>query len=97
MLKFNFLSAQPLAGTSKGVENTIVSVCYKRLVTKIIGRFSWLRAQENLALYNDVRALMNYVKTVHGAIFRRVVLSAMLESTQKIVKTQCKVDQGSMW
>ena len=84
-------------GTNKGVESVVVTVLYKRLVTKLIDRFSWLKSQENLTLYNDVRSLMNYVKNEHGAVFSRVVLSAMLESAQKIIKTkQCRVDQAMM-
>ena len=73
-------------GTTKGVEAIVVGVVYKRIVARVIDRFSWIRSGENVSLYADVRALMNYVKISHGSVFRRVVLSALLESTQKIVK-----------
>ena len=76
----------PLVGTTKGVEAVVVGVVYKRVVARVIERFSWIRSGENVSLYADVRALMNYVKISHGSVFRRVVLSALLESTQKIVK-----------
>ena len=76
----------PLVGTTKGVEAVVVGVMYKRIVSRVIDRFSWIRSGENVSLYADVRALMNYVKISHGSVFRRVVLSALLESTQKIVK-----------
>ncbi len=78
----------PLAGTPKGVEAIILSVVYKKLVTRLIDRFVWIRSGENVALYADIRSLMNYVKTLHGGVFRRVVLSGMLESTLKIVKVE---------
>ena len=76
----------PLVGTTKGVEAVVVGVVYKRIVGRVIERFSWIRSGENVSLYADVRALMNYVKISHGGVFRWVVLSALLESTQKIVK-----------
>ena len=76
----------PLVGTTKGVEAVVVGVVYKRIVVRVIDRFSWIRSGESVSLYADVRALMNYVKISHGSVFRRVVLSALLESTQKIVK-----------
>ena len=82
-----------LAGTSKGVETVIVSIVYKKMVARLIDRFSWIRSPENMTLYNDVRSLMNYVKAAHGGVFRRVVLCALLDSTQKTVKTQCRVEQ----
>ena len=78
----------PLVGTTKGVEAVVVGVVYKRVVARVIERFSWIRSGENVSLYADVRALMNYVKISHGSVFRRVVLSALLESTQKIVKVE---------
>lgn len=78
------------------METIVISIVYKKLVSKLIDKFSWLKSQDNLTLYNDVRSLMNYVKNSHGGVFRRVVLSALLESTQKIIKTQCKVDQPIM-
>lgn len=82
-------------GTNKLVENTIISVIYKKLVTNIIEKFIWLKSQENVLLYSDTRAFMNYVNVAHGGVFRRVVLGAMIESTQNIIKTQCRVEQGN--
>lgn len=81
-------------GAPKTVEITIVTILYKKLVTKLIDKFGWLKAADNQTLYNDVRSYMNYVKIYHGGVFRRVALSGMLDSTNKIVKTQGKVDQS---
>lgn len=80
----------PLIGTPKGVEAVIVGVIYKRFVMRLIERFSWIRSSENVGLYADARSLMHYVKTAHGSVFRRVVLSGMLESAQKIVKVDAE-------
>ncbi len=62
----------------------------------MVERLPWLRSsQENATLYSDVRSLMNYVKNAHGGIFRRVVLGALMESAQKIVKAS-RVDDGGL-
>ncbi len=57
-------------------------------MVRLIERLSWLKSsQENANLYTDVRSLMNYVKNAHGGVFRRVLLGALIESAQKIVKS----------
>lgn len=55
-------------------------------------KLTWLKSGDNISLYTDVRGLLSYVRTNHGAVFRRAVLSAMLESTKNLIKTQCKVE-----
>ena len=55
---------------SKAVELAIVNSIYRRLVTKLIDKFGWLKSPENLVLYNDARAHMNYMNAVHGGVFR---------------------------
>ncbi len=82
----------PENSTMKSVETLIVTTVFKKLVSKLTGKLSWFKSQENSAIYNDTRGLINYVKINHGSVFRRVVLSAMLDSTKKLVKTQYKVD-----
>ena len=69
---------------------------YKKLVTKLIDKFLWLRGLENAFLYNEARSFMNYVNVMHGGVFRRVVLATMLDSTNNIVKTTCKIEHGMM-
>ena len=81
-------------GTPRAVENIIVSTMYRRLVGKLVEKHSWLKLPENDAQYLDVRGLMHYVRQWHGSTFRRVVLSGLLDSTRKLVKTQYKVDIG---
>ena len=55
-------------------------------------KVTWLKSPENIGLNNDCRSLIHYVKLNHGNVFRRVVLSGMMESTKKLVKTQYKVE-----
>ena len=81
-------------GTPRAVENIIVSTSYRRVVSKLVDKLSWLKLPENDQQYLDVRGLMHYVKQWHGGTFRRVVLSGLLDSTRNLVKTQYRVDLG---
>lgn len=40
------------------------------------------------ALYCDVRQLLAYIKDVHGGVFRRVLLSGLLDSAQRPQQAQ---------
>lgn len=80
-------------GVGKGVEAVIVATIYKKLVSKLIPKMAWLKQPENLALYSDVRSLMNYIRCNHGNVFRRVVLSALLDSAHKMDKSQQRIDR----
>ena len=81
-------------GTPRAVENIIVTTIYRKVVSKLVEKHTWLKLPENESHYVDVRGLMHYVKQWHGGIFRRVVLSGMLDSTRKLVKTHYKIDVG---
>ena len=81
-------------GTPRAVENIIISTTYRRVVSKLVDKLSWLKLPENDKQYLDVRGLMHYVKQWHGGTFRRVVLSGLLDSTRNLVKTQYRVDLG---
>ena len=81
-------------GTPRAVENILISTIYRRLVSKMVETLPWLKLPENDAQYLDVRGLMHYVKQWHGGTFRRVVLSGLLDSTRKLVKTQYRIDLG---
>ena len=85
-------SAAP--GTPRAVENIIVSTTYRRVVSKLVDKLSWLKLPDNDQQYLDVRGLMHYVKQWHGGTFRRVVLSGLLDSTRNLVKTQYRVELG---
>ena len=84
--------ALPKAGTPLGVESVIVATVYRKIVTQLVDKASWLKQAENVNIYTDVRSLMHYVKTWHGGVFRLVVLNAMLESAKKLVRTQYKIE-----
>ena len=40
------------------------------------------------ALYCDVRQLLAYIKDVHGGVFRRVLLSGLLDATTRPQQSQ---------
>jgi hypothetical protein len=78
--------------TPKGVESVVISTIFKPLVTRLVDKLTWLRSAENVAIYTDVRGLLNFVRINHGNVFRRTILCAMIDSTKNIIKTQCKVE-----
>lgn len=39
-------------------------------------------------LYCDIRQLVQFIKEAHGNVFRRVALSALLDSAEKIATTK---------
>ena len=95
----NFGASNPLSSSKsstntskKVVELMMINTLYKKLVSNLVSKMSWLRNPDNTCVYTDVRNLMNYVKLNHGSVFRRVVLSAMLDSTKKLEKKQHKVE-----
>lgn len=44
---------------------------------------SWCRATQGL--YCDIRQLVQFIKEAHGNVFRRVALSALLDSAEKLI------------
>ena len=71
-------------GTRKGVEGQIVSTTFKKMVLKFMAEKQMINRPENMSLHNDMRSFINYIKTNHGGIFRRVVMSGMLVSTKQM-------------
>lgn len=43
-------------------------------------------------LYCDIRQLVQFIKEAHGNVFRRVALSALLDSAEKVTATK-KLDE----
>ncbi|XP_049834730.1 protein unc-80 homolog isoform X4 [Schistocerca gregaria] len=70
-------------GGSRGVEGHVIASVFKALVTRLVNSHKDLKTQENLALYGDVRQLMTYIKEAHGGVFRRVVLSGLMDSANR--------------
>ncbi|KAF7271721.1 hypothetical protein GWI33_015431 [Rhynchophorus ferrugineus] len=81
----SLLSPLTVGGTGgvRGIESHIVSHCFKPLVTRFVEASKEIRAPENLSLYCEIRQLMTYVKEGHGGSFRRVALSALLDTAEK--------------
>ncbi|CAH1135888.1 unnamed protein product [Ceutorhynchus assimilis] len=75
----------PLGGTSgvRGVEGHVVSHCFKPLVTRFVEALKEIRSPDNIGLYCEIRQLMTYVKEVHGGAFRRVALSALIDTAER--------------
>ncbi|XP_063286017.1 protein unc-80 homolog isoform X12 [Pelobates fuscus] len=70
--------------TAQGVEGIIVSSMFKSLITRCASTTHELHSAENLGLYCDIRQLVQFIKEAHGNVFRRVALSALLDSAEKL-------------
>ncbi|XP_017782231.1 PREDICTED: LOW QUALITY PROTEIN: protein unc-80 homolog, partial [Nicrophorus vespilloides] len=75
-------------GGIRGVEGQIISSVFKPLVTRFVDSSKEIKAPENLAMYCEIRQLMTYVKEGHGSVFRRVALSALLDTADKPTKKE---------
>ncbi|XP_035712762.1 protein unc-80 homolog isoform X4 [Folsomia candida] len=86
-------------GYNNGMENNqqkvecqIFKFIFKRLVTRMAS-VHHLRATENMALYCDIRQFINYVYENDGNTFRRVALSALLDSVDRPNKKNARQSQ----
>uniref|UniRef100_A0A6I8NR22 Unc-80 homolog, NALCN channel complex subunit n=1 Tax=Ornithorhynchus anatinus TaxID=9258 RepID=A0A6I8NR22_ORNAN len=71
--------------TAQNVEGIIVSAMFKSLITRCASTTHELHSPENLGLYCDIRQLIQFIKEAHGNVFRRVALSALLDSAEKVI------------
>ncbi|XP_041120448.1 protein unc-80 homolog isoform X3 [Polyodon spathula] len=75
-------------GDSKSVaqnmETVVVGCMFKSLITRCASTTHELHSPENLGLYCDIRQLVQFIKESHGNVFRRVALSALLDSAEKV-------------
>ncbi|XP_058795328.1 protein unc-80 homolog isoform X2 [Phymastichus coffea] len=67
----------------RSIESQIIGCVFKTMVTRCVRMLSKLKSQESISLYCDIRQFISYVKEAHGGAFRRVVLSAILDSADK--------------
>ncbi|XP_047400526.1 protein unc-80 homolog isoform X2 [Sciurus carolinensis] len=70
--------------SAQNVEGIIVSAMFKSLITRCASTTHELHSPENLGLYCDIRQLVQFIKEAHGNVFRRVALSALLDSAEKL-------------
>lgn len=73
-------------GANNGTEAQVIASVFKALVSRCVQAMKELKCQENIALYSDVRQLVTFIKNAHGAIFRRIALSAAIDVTPKAHK-----------
>ncbi|XP_068101295.1 protein unc-80 homolog isoform X19 [Hyperolius riggenbachi] len=78
--------------TAQSVEGIIVSSMFKSLITRCASTTHELHSPENLGLYCDIRQLVQFIKEAHGNVFRRVALSALLDSAEKLTPGRKSVD-----
>ncbi|KFO96913.1 Protein unc-80, partial [Calypte anna] len=71
--------------SAQSVEGIIVSAMFKSLITRCASTTHELHSPENLGLYCDIRQLVQFIKEAHGNVFRRVALSALLDSAEKLI------------
>ncbi|KAJ3584353.1 hypothetical protein NHX12_014848 [Muraenolepis orangiensis] len=72
----------------QSMEAVVVGCMFKSLITRCASTTHELHSSENLGLYCDIRQLVQFIKESHGNVFRRVALSALLDSTEKVTTTK---------
>ena len=70
-------------GTKEGVQDEIISMTFRKFVTKLMKQIGWISRTENMALHSDMRAFLSCIQRSHGDAFRRVVISGLLLSIPK--------------
>ncbi|KAG5895326.1 hypothetical protein JTB14_000598 [Gonioctena quinquepunctata] len=78
-------------GGIRGVEGQIISHVLKPLVTRFVESNKEIKTPESLPLYCEIRQLMTYVKEGHGSAFRRVALSALLDTADRPNKKDANI------
>ncbi|XP_049335810.1 protein unc-80 homolog isoform X7 [Astyanax mexicanus] len=73
---------------AQNMEAVVVGCMFKSLITRCASTTHELHSPENLGLYCDIRQLVQFIKESHGNVFRRVALSALLDSAEKLNATK---------
>uniref|UniRef100_A0A667WHN7 Unc-80 homolog, NALCN channel complex subunit n=1 Tax=Myripristis murdjan TaxID=586833 RepID=A0A667WHN7_9TELE len=73
---------------AQNMEAVVVGCMFKSLITRCASTTHELHSPENLGLYCDIRQLVQFIKESHGNVFRRVALSALLDSAEKVTTTK---------
>ncbi|XP_016102315.1 protein unc-80 homolog [Sinocyclocheilus grahami] len=73
---------------AQSMETVVVGCMFKSLITRCASTTHELHSSENLGLYCDIRQLVQFIKESHGNVFRRVALSALLDSAEKLNTTK---------
>ncbi|XP_060527222.1 protein unc-80 homolog isoform X3 [Cylas formicarius] len=85
------LSVGGVGGGTRGVEGQVVTHCLKPLVTRFVRAMKEIKSPENMGLYCEIRLLMIYVKEGHGGVFRRVALSALIDTADRDNKKESNI------
>lgn len=75
-------------GLSGGPEAQIISAVFKILVSRFVNAAKDIKKLANFYLYADIRQLITYIKRTHGATFRLVALSGILDVTPRSQKEE---------
>ncbi|KAL3277360.1 hypothetical protein HHI36_012710 [Cryptolaemus montrouzieri] len=87
----SLLSPLSVGGSGiRGVEGEIIAHTFKPLVTRFVEVAKEMRMPENVSLHCEIRQLMIYVKEGHASVFRRVALSALLDTADRPNKKENK-------
>ncbi|XP_057679496.1 protein unc-80 homolog isoform X17 [Corythoichthys intestinalis] len=78
---------------AQNMEAVVVGCMFKSLITRCASTTHELHSPENLGLYCDIRQLVQFIKEAHGNVFRRVALSALLDSAEKVTAAKKPEDR----
>ncbi|KAK6194683.1 hypothetical protein SNE40_000272 [Patella caerulea] len=79
----------------RGVEGVLIANVFKHFVSRCVECVSELCGHENIGLFCDVRQFTSYVKEVHGGTYRRIALSGLLDSLQKLRRRKIEKERES--
>ncbi|XP_050528266.1 protein unc-80 homolog isoform X3 [Daktulosphaira vitifoliae] len=67
------------AACSRGNEYHVINVIFRSLISRVVKSFKELKQPENTDIYSTVKFLIGYIKDVHSSIFKRVMLSGLID------------------
>ncbi len=75
----------------KSIDGFILNIIFKPMITRLNMIEEYLLS-ENLALYNECRTFLIYMKENHGGIFRLAVFSSLIDPEKKLKIIKQKFD-----
>ena len=66
----NNFGETPGSGTKEGVQTEIISITFKKMVTKMMEQMTVITKPENISLHNEMRQFLAYIHHTHGNTFR---------------------------
>uniref|UniRef100_A0A2S2Q2N9 Protein unc-80 n=1 Tax=Sipha flava TaxID=143950 RepID=A0A2S2Q2N9_9HEMI len=76
---------------NKGNEYHVVNVIFRSLMSKVVNSYKELKQPENTDIYNTLRFLIGYIKDTHPSVFKRVMLSGLIDTANRNNEKHCNI------